>query len=112
MEIALLLIALGFGFKIFADADTYAKKQTRKAAQAVGLFIIMISLIGTFFSLRSGFWYGSLGCGTGSFCPMHDKNSALIPFYPKNKMSGLCPFKDKDSYSPMPPAKEPAQRKS
>lgn len=46
MDTALLLIALGFGFKIFAEASSNNKKQLKQLGRAVGVVIMIVSAAG------------------------------------------------------------------
>ena len=46
MDTALLLVALGFGFKIFAEASANNKKQLKQLGRTVGVAIMIISAAG------------------------------------------------------------------
>lgn len=88
MKIALLLLALGFGFKIFAEASTMAKKSLKQLGRAVGLFIMLVSFAGTlcllWMGIQYGKWDGSYYCPVGGF----GKTDAAKKFCP---LTGLAP---------------------
>ena len=44
MKIGLLLIALGFGYKIFAEATVNPKKTLKKLGRVVGIIMMVLSL--------------------------------------------------------------------
>ncbi len=66
MQTALLLIALGFGFKIFAEASSNAKKSVRQLGRAVGGIIMIVSLLGTLCTV-----YYTIQCAKGGFAYSH-----------------------------------------
>ena len=78
MQLALLLIASGFGYKIFAEATAHPKKRVKKLGQIVGLVMIVIGLgtsvlmisyglkNGHFIGGRGGFWGGKMCPITGA----------------------------------------------
>ncbi|MBI4372130.1 MAG: hypothetical protein HY585_00185 [Candidatus Omnitrophica bacterium] len=70
MQTALLLIALGFGFKIFAEASANAKRSVRQLGRIVGGFIMIFSLLGALCTV-----YYSVQCAKGgySYSPMMGK---------------------------------------
>jgi len=80
MQSALLLIALGFGFKIFAEASSNNKKRVRQLGQLVGNVIMIISFLGTLCAVSYAIQYGKM------YCPMG-----------KSWMGGekMCPFTGK-----------------
>ena len=47
MHTALLLIALGFGYKIYAEASVDKKKSLKRLGRIVGVSIMVIALLGT-----------------------------------------------------------------
>lgn len=75
MNTALLLIALGFGFKIFAEAGQLEGKSVKTLGRVVGGFVMLVALMGTVFTLWSKCYQG------GYPCP--------------SKMKALCPFVEK-----------------
>lgn len=64
MQIGLLLIALGFGFKIFAEASTHAKKSVKQLGRVIGVGIMIVSFLGTVCAVTCAIQYGK------GFCPM------------------------------------------
>ena len=80
MRTALLLIALGFGFKIFAEASTNAKKSVKQLGRIVGVFIMLVSFLGTLCLIRYAVQYGK----GGSLCPFSGK---MCPFTGKSPQS-------------------------
>ena len=73
MRTALLLIALGFGFKIFAEASTNAKKSVKQVGRFVGIVIMLVSFLATIsIDLLSISYYGK------TYCP--------------RSMKKMCPF--------------------
>jgi len=71
MQSALLLIALGFGFKIFAEASEKQKKSIKQLGRLVGIIIMVISLCGVLcsvFTCMKGAGCGSMSVG---YCPVH-----------------------------------------
>ena len=75
----LSLATLGFGFKIYMEASTPDKKKFRKLGRAVGVFIMIMSLL-------------SVLCGTfhiasdSGYCPMAKKSGWMCPFTSKAKI--------------------------
>ena len=65
MQSALLLIALGFGFKIFAEASTNAKKHVKRLGQIVGIVIMVVSFLGTVCAVSYAIQYGKMNCSMG-----------------------------------------------
>ena len=63
MHSGLLLIALGFGFKIFAEASSNNKKRLRQLGQLIGVFIMVTSFLGTLCTV-------SYAIQSGKLCPM------------------------------------------
>jgi len=47
MKIALLLIALGVGYKIYEDGSKNAKKSLKRLGRIIGVFIMVIAFAGT-----------------------------------------------------------------
>ena len=92
MQTAFLLIALGFGFKIFSEAFSAHSKIVRKLGQAVGAIMMIVSLVGAFCTV----WY-AVTCGPyGSpFCPLGGKQMHQ-GFDPRMGMAGsakkMCPL--------------------
>ena len=81
MQTALLLIALGFGFKIFAEASTNAKKSVKQLGRLVGAFIMLVSFLGTICMVACAIQYGKMypmgrgWMGGGKMCPITGMSS-------------------------------------
>ncbi|MBI1977675.1 MAG: hypothetical protein HYS55_02870 [Candidatus Omnitrophica bacterium] len=58
MNAGLLLIALALGYKIFADASTSAKKSLKRLGRIVGVYIMVVSFVGTVCVLNCVIQYG------------------------------------------------------
>ena len=52
MKIGLLLLALGFGYKIFNEASGNAKKSIRQLGRIIGIYIMIVSFIGSLCALQ------------------------------------------------------------
>lgn len=109
MQSALLLIALGFGFKVFADAQNSNKQGVKNLGSIVGIIIMAVSLIGTIctvYCTASGKNCPLMGRGMRQphneemmmpmmrggkkmMCPLGEKPEA-----PNSSMSGQMPMKD------------------
>jgi len=72
MQTALLLIALGFGFKIFAEASANNKKSVKQLGRLIGIIIMVISLFGTICTVWCAAKCGLTGYGS-YFCPLGGK---------------------------------------
>lgn len=77
MQSALLLIALGFGYKIFAEASANNKKRVKQLGQLVGSVIMIISFLGTLCAVSYAIQYRKMNCpigkgwmGGGKMCPI------------------------------------------
>ncbi len=76
MQSALLLIALGFGFKIFAEASSNNKKYVKRLGQFVGIVIMVTSFVVTLCAVSCAVQYGKgypMGkgwMGSGKMCPI------------------------------------------
>ena len=86
MQTALLLIALGFGFKIFAEASANAKKSVKQLGRLVGIVIMVVSFVGTlctvWYTISCGKMYGPMGGkywmgghGMKKWCPITGSSS-------------------------------------
>ena len=53
MQTAFLLIAMGFGFKIFADTYTINKRSVKQLGRTVGIIIMAVSLLGTLCTVQN-----------------------------------------------------------
>ena len=96
MQTALLLIALGFGFKIFAEASANAKKSVKQLGRLVGIVIMLVSFVGTlctvWCAISCGKMYGPMGgkYGMGGFgmkkmCPIMGPSASEMATDVKNK---------------------------
>ena len=74
MHSGLLLIALGFGYKIFAEASVNPKKSMKKLGRLVGIVIMAVSFLGTLCAVSCAVRYGKMGrYGFGKkMCPATD----------------------------------------
>ena len=79
MQLALLLIALGFGYKIFVEATSNPKKRVKQIGQLVGGFIMLIALAS---SLALVAYMAKYGCPMG-------KDGRMCPFGMKAPMSEM-----------------------
>ncbi len=69
MDLALLLIALGFGYKIFVEGSLQTKKNLKQAGRLVGLVIMVLSAAGAAAKTFSMFNYDNM-CSMMDY-PMH-----------------------------------------
>lgn len=76
MQLALLLIALGFGFKIYAEANTNPKKLVKQIGRFVGISMMLISFATSLtivsYMVKYGCPMGKDG-GWGKMCPFTGK---------------------------------------
>ena len=72
MQLAFLLIALGFGYKIFVEATSQGKKRVKQIGQFVGGFIMLIALAASLGIISYMIKYGCPMKG-GKMCPFGDK---------------------------------------
>lgn len=81
MNTALLLIALGFGFKIFAEAGKSGEKSVKSLGRMVGGFIMFVALMGTVFTLWNKCYQGGYPCPSKmkAMCPFMEKAPAEAP---------------------------------
>ena len=77
MRTALLLIALGFGFKIFAEASSNAKKSVRRLGRVVGSIIMITSFLGTLCAITYTIKHEGGLCPTGKHWGMSGKMCPL-----------------------------------
>ncbi len=95
MQTAFLLIALGFGFKIFAEASANAKKSVRQLGRLVGIVIMLVSFLGTLCGITCAVRYGKMYCpfggktsmwGGSKMCPITGKSlTQEVSIEQKNK---------------------------
>ena len=76
MQLAFLLIALGFGYKIFVEATGQGKKRVKQIGQFIGGFIMLIALASSLgiisYMIKYGCPMGKDG-RWGKMCPFGDK---------------------------------------
>jgi hypothetical protein len=85
MQAGLLLIALGFGYKIYAEASVNARKNMKRLGRAIGVAIMVVSALGTVCTVwyaitcgpyayghygKGGKFYGAWKGGFKPFCPI------------------------------------------
>ncbi len=83
MRTALFLIALGFGYKIFAEASQQKTKNLQKLGQWVGTAMMLISILGALFLINAG----TKGmCSMKNSCPfmgnMNQAQTVATPLVP------------------------------
>ena len=76
MDLALLLIALGFGYKIFAEGSVQTKKNLKQAGRLVGLVMMILAAAGAAAKTYSMFRYDYL-CSTADY-PMHGMGRGMF----------------------------------
>lgn len=93
MQSALLLIALGFGFKIFAEASEKQKKSIKQLGRLVGIIIMVISLCGVLCSIFTCMKSGACGTMSG-YCPTQKSEKGMMGFgnYGMKKDKAMCPI--------------------
>ena len=100
MDTALLLIALGFGFKIFAEASANNKKQLKQLGRAVGVAIMIVSAAGA-----SCTTYMTAKCAY--YCQLERCNMRGAKFGHGFRMGFMdqmdCPFSPKSGVAKIPP---------
>ena len=80
MHTGILIIALGFGFKIYAEASAHAKKSIKQLGKAVGIVMMVVSLGGILCTVWTVATYAKLNCPIHGF----QKNTAMGKIF--------CPF--------------------
>jgi hypothetical protein len=80
MKVGLLLIALGFGYKVYAEASGEKRKKMKRLGRAVGVAMMVIAALGTICGVSSKIMYGKYGycqksgkTGWGGICPFSKK---------------------------------------
>lgn len=66
MRTALFLIALGFGYTIFAQANKKSDRVTQILGKIVAIFMMALSFVGVLHCL----WFAGMRCVT-PYCPTH-----------------------------------------
>ena len=62
MYVAFLLIALGFGYKIYVEASKQTKTNLKRLGRIIGIFIMAVAFMGTLCKTWSTIKYGGYGC--------------------------------------------------
>ena len=62
MQTGLLLIALAFGYKIFSESSANAKKSLKQLGRVIGIYIMVVSFIGSLCVLNCVIRYGNWNC--------------------------------------------------
>ena len=96
MQTALLLIALGFGFKIFSDASEKQKKSVKQLGRVVGVVMMALSFLGsictTLTAIKTGgTFYPMFNCPTHGF----DRSDGYGDYHGSMGMAGkkmMCPI--------------------
>ena len=70
MHLALLLIALGFGFKIFSEASSGGKKPINQLGRLIGVVIMALSFLSTVCMVSCIVKSGSAGPMGKRMCPI------------------------------------------
>ncbi len=78
MKIALFLLTLGFGYKIYAEASSIGKKKMKALGRTIGIFMMIVSLIGTVCGI---YFKASHGMG---YCPYSGKSGWQCPYAKKS----------------------------
>ena len=76
MQLAFLLIALGFGYKVFVEATSNPKKRVKQIGQFVGGFIMIVALASSLAIVTYMAKYGCAGGKDGMWgkmCPFTGK---------------------------------------
>ncbi len=84
MKLALFLLTLGFGYKIYADASVNSKKRIKQLGQVVGAGMMILSILGSLMAVGC-FMGGMKYCpitgkrlnGAKFFCPLSSQGSLL-----------------------------------
>ncbi len=94
MQSVLLLIALGFGFKIFAEASEKQKKPIKQLGRLVGIIIMIVSLCGVLCSIFACMKGSPCGPATAGYCPTHGSEKGMMGFghYGMKKDKAMCPL--------------------
>lgn len=71
MNAAFLLIALGFGYKIFAEATEKSKKSLKQLGRFVGVTIMIISIIGIACTVACAAKCAKKDCEGNKECGIH-----------------------------------------
>ncbi|GEM_PF-1760090 len=108
MELALLLIALGFGYKIFLEGSAQTKKNAKQIGRLVGLVIMILSAAGAAAKTYSMFKCDYM-CSTMD-CPMHGMKGGR-GFFKGFGSKIMCPLSGSSASSAekLPPGHPPIE---
>jgi len=92
MKIALLLLAMGFGYKVFAEASKNTKKSLKTLGRVVGTFMMIVALMGT---VCAGFHMMNRGLSGEGYSSYH--KSQCNKWAERSEADGkkFCPFSGK-----------------
>lgn len=78
MNSAFLLIAFGFGFKIFAESSERQKKSLKQFGRIVGIGMMAVSLCGILCTIAS--CISGKGCGmtSSAYCPLPGHQNEIM----------------------------------
>ncbi|MDP3921422.1 MAG: hypothetical protein Q8R76_11525 [Candidatus Omnitrophota bacterium] len=93
MATGILLIALGFGFKIYVEASKTTKKNTRRLGRIISIFMIALAAAGALCHTAVAIKYGVSAC-----CAKHG--------YGKGLFGKKCSFSGKQFSSAVPSGTE------
>ena len=82
MRTALLLIALGFGYKIYLEASLQKAKNTRALGRAIGIVMMTVSILGAVCFIVCGL---TRNCSSDPYCPFSGMKSKLMCPMPMSK---------------------------
>lgn len=69
MHLALLLISLAVGYKVYMDGNSQTKKKAKQLGRAIGVFIMILSVAATLCATASLIKKG----GQYGYCPLQQK---------------------------------------
>ena len=78
MRSALLLIAFGFGFKIFAESSEKQKKSIKQFGTIVGIIMMVISLCGVLCIISLGVRGMKCGFMSSAYCPLQSSHNEIM----------------------------------
>ena len=110
MELALLLIALGFGYKVFAEGSTQTKKNLKQAGRLVGLVMMILGAAGAAAKTYSMFRCDYL-CSTAGY-PIHGMGMmGTRGMFKSFGSKVMCPLSDSSNLSAekLPPGHPPIE---
>ena len=85
MQLALFLIALGFGFKIFGEASQNPKKSIKQLGRTIGASVMIVSALASLLFLGTAAKCMKMGCS-----PFENLGKGF------GDMKKMCPFTGKE----------------